>query len=90
MAYTNVHTSTGTAKINVSTVNLQVRSQRSLPVIKEERSASNGPWIINLLRGGVSMIATIISALILLVMSVVFKWINAKQSEFDKFETEHR
>ena len=36
------------------------------------------------------MIATIISALILLVMSVVFKWINAKQSEFDKFETEHR
>jgi hypothetical protein len=90
MAYTSVHTSTVGTKININKVDYQVRRQPGSPVIKDGRSASKGPWILTLLRSGVSMISTIISALILLVMSVVFKWINAKQSEFDKLDAGHR
>jgi hypothetical protein len=90
MAYTNVHTSTVGPKINLKTVDYQVRRQPGAPDIKDGRSVSKGPWILSLLRSGVSMISTIISALILLVLSVVFKGINAKQSEFDKLEAGRR
>ena len=90
MAYTQVKSSTGSAKIIVSDVKLQVRDHPIMPYEKEDRITSNGPWIWHILRNGVSMIETIISVFILLFMSIFFKWINEKQREFDKLEDKRR
>jgi uncharacterized membrane protein len=83
MAYTQ-------AKTPVTTVKLQVREHPSIPSVKDERTTSKGSWILGLLRGGASMIQTILSVIILLFMSIVFKFINAKQREFDQMEDKRR
>ncbi len=90
MAYTQAKAHAGGAKIEVNTVNFQVRDPYFMPNAKDQQIASKGSGIAGILRSGVSMIETIISGIILLGMAIIFKIINAKQSEFDKLEARHQ
>ena len=65
------------AKAHVQTIKLQARERPSMSI--ETRKTG-------ILHNGVSMIETIISASILVFMTIVFKLINAKQREFDRLE----
>ena len=83
MAYTH-------AKTPVNDIKLQVRKQPNMPYVKDELLVPNGSQKTSFLHSGVSMIETILSVSILLVLSLFFKGINAKQREFDLLEDKRR
>lgn len=66
------------AKTHVQTIKVQYG--------KDERFMSKETRNAGLTNNGASMISTIISASILVFMSIVFKVINAKQREFDQLD----
>ena len=74
------------AKTHVQTVKVQLREQPGMQYGKDERFMSKETKKTGLPNNGVSMIETMISASILVFMSIVFKVINAKQREFDQLE----
>jgi hypothetical protein len=78
------------AKASVNNIKVQVHQQPNVPYMKDERIILNGSQKTGFLRRGVSMIETILSVFILLAMSLVFKFINAKQKEFDRLEDKRR
>lgn len=78
------------AKAPVNNIKVQVHQQPQAEYVKDERIISNGSQKTNLFRSGASLIETILSVSILLVMSFVFKIINAKQREFDQLEDKRR
>ena len=86
MAYPHLRTPAAEAKIAVNDLKYQVCEPSGLPAVKDERITSTRSPILNPLRSGAAMIETVFSVIILLVMSAVFKLINAKQHEFDRLE----
>jgi hypothetical protein len=89
MAYPHVKTPAA-GKIAVNELKYQVCEPSRLPAVKDERISSTGSSISTPLHSGAAMIETIFSVIILLVMSMVFKGINAKQREFDRLEDKRR
>ena len=62
---------------------------KSIP-LPGKRNGFSASWILSLLRGGLHLIETLLSAFVALFTSLIFLLVNQKQREFDNWENQRK